>query len=159
MRTYPNNSPEALARLLTALMASDDRIEDAQVESLGTLDTYSRLGITPTAFADVLRDYFADLKAADHGPSIDPSMDRAVIDCITDDDARMVAWELMVALAHADDELAEAESDFLDRVAQRWWHGQLPQRASPLPRAGAAASPGTRPGARGAGAHAVAGAG
>ena len=34
MQRYTENSPEAMAQLLTALMAADERIDDAEIEAL-----------------------------------------------------------------------------------------------------------------------------
>jgi uncharacterized tellurite resistance protein B-like protein len=132
MQNYPADSPEAMAQLLTALMAADDLIDDAEVEALGVLDAYARIGIAPQAFADVLRDYFTGIDAA---AGRDEAVDR-IARRITDRHARIMLWEVMVGLAGADDDLAPAETAFLERVAALWWDGALPARL---------AMPGTRP--------------
>lgn len=123
MKTYPENSPESMAQLLTALMAADERIDDAEVEALSILDAYARIGIRPPAFADVLRDYFA---GTDAGCALD-RVDR-ISARITDARARAVLWEVMAGLAGADDEVVDAERAFLARVASVWWDGVLPAR-------------------------------
>ncbi|MCE2949710.1 MAG: TerB family tellurite resistance protein [Betaproteobacteria bacterium] len=126
MQNYPADSPEAMAQLLTALMAADDLIDDAEVEALGVLDAYARIGIAPQAFADVLRDYFTGIDAAaGRGDPVDRIAGR-----ITDRDAQIMLWEVMVGLAGADDYLAPAETAFLERVAALWWDGALPARLS-----------------------------
>ncbi|MBC7780012.1 MAG: TerB family tellurite resistance protein [Proteobacteria bacterium] len=130
MRPYVDNSPEAKARLLTALMAADDRIDDAEIEALGALDAYARLGISPAVFADVLRDYFVDLNAisaeADLGMRINTTAQAPVVDAITEPDDRQQLWEMMVGLARADGDIVDAESAFLRVVAERWWVGKVP---------------------------------
>jgi len=122
MQNYPTNSPEAMAQLLTALMAADDRIDDAEVEALGMLDAYSRIGIKPPAFADVLRDYFND---TDSGNGVERIGGR-----ITDPRLRVLLWDMMVGLAAADEEVNAPEMDFLQRIAALWWKGALPSQLS-----------------------------
>jgi uncharacterized tellurite resistance protein B-like protein len=122
MRNYPSDSPEAMAQLLTALMAADDRIDDAEVEALSMLDAYSRIGISPPAFADVLRDYFTTLDSA-------PDLER-IAGRITDDRLRALLWDIMVGLAVADEDISTAETDFLQQIARLWWRGALPSQLS-----------------------------
>ncbi|MBY0439402.1 MAG: TerB family tellurite resistance protein [Burkholderiales bacterium] len=127
MQSYPNDSPEAMAQLLTALMAADDRIDDAEVEALGMLDAYARIGITPPAFADVLRDYFTGVDAAAGIDRVERIGER-----ITDSGTRVTLWEMMVGLAGADAEVNSAEAAFLERIAALWWNGVVPPRL-PVP--------------------------
>ncbi len=124
MQSYTENSPEAMAQLLTALMAADDRIDDAEIEALGVLDAYARIGITPPRFADVLRDYFKDIDASHR------AIDRVdcIGACITAPGARVVLWEIMHGLASAGDDISPAEIAFVERVAAVWWNGSLPAR-------------------------------
>lgn len=154
MREYPTNSPETMARLLTALMAADGRIEDTQIEALSTLDAYNRIGIKPTRFADVLRDYFIDLSAKSnagtdfaggHGdPTTEAGLFERLVECITEPCPRTITWDLMIGLALADDEIAPSEFAFLGRVAQHWWPGAVPSRLDSLqPESQGAASLGT----------------
>jgi uncharacterized tellurite resistance protein B-like protein len=136
MRNYANNSPEAMACVLTALMAVDERIEDAEIEALATLDACRRIGISPAGFADVLRAYFRDLEADGQGRSMgvglmplsESAVYTTVVDAVTDPKSRMTLWELMIGLANADGELCPAEYGLLTLVAARWWSGDLPAR-------------------------------
>jgi len=137
MRAYDADSPETMARLLTALMAIDDRIEDAEIEALTTLDVCRRIGISSSGFAEVLRAYFADLQATGLPDGAGGSNRRRlhespvyvqVIDAVTDETARMLLWEIMVGLARADGDICANEAAFLSLVAQRWWLGQVPSR-------------------------------
>lgn len=136
MQTYAENSPEAMAQLLTALMAADDRIDDAEVEALSILDAYARVGITPAGFADVLRDYFS-------GTDMVRALDR--VDCIgsriTDPRAQAILWELMAGLANADQEVGSAEIDFLERLADAWWNASLSARLAAPGRTQGSAAP------------------
>lgn len=122
MRNYPYDSPEAMAQLLTALMAADDRIDDGEIEALSRLDAYSRIGITPPAFAEVLRDYFT-------APDSDRELERIAMR-ITDGRLRALLWDMMVGLAGADEGINTQETDFLRQIAVLWWHGALPSRRS-----------------------------
>ena len=124
MQRYTENSPEAMAQLLTALMAADERIDDAEIEALSVLDTYARIGITPPLLADVLRDYFNDTDASHR------AIDRVdcIGACITAPGARAVLWEIMHGLAGAGDDIGPAEIAFVERVAAVWWSGSLPAR-------------------------------
>lgn len=122
MQSYPTDSPEAMAQLLTALMAADERIDDAEVEALGMLDAYARIGITPPAFADVLRDYFTDMDATA------PDRVERIGASIIDSRARLALWEMMVGLAGADEDVNAAEAAFLERISALWWNGVLPPR-------------------------------
>ena len=123
MQDYPENSPEAMAQLLTALIAADDRIDDAEVEALGVLGAYARIGITPPRFAEVLRDYFSGRDTACALDRVDRIGGR-----ITDPRAQSVIWEIMGRLATCDDEVGAAEIAFLERLAAAWWNGLLPAR-------------------------------
>ncbi len=133
---YLNDSPEAMARLLTALMAIDERIDDAEVEALSKLDAYARLSITPPRFADVLRAYFAapSTGAPAAGGSvnlaapIDHSQYTPLIDCITEPARRALLWDILVGLARADGELDDREAALLRLIALRWWQGEVPAR-------------------------------
>jgi uncharacterized tellurite resistance protein B-like protein len=136
MQPYREDSPEAMARLLTALMAIDERIDDAEIEALSALDAYARIGITPPQFANVLRAYFSHPQVAAPEAKgtvnlfavIDHAQYTPLIDAIVDPVLRARLWDILVGLARADDEINAREAALLRLVALRWWQGDVPTR-------------------------------
>lgn len=66
MRSYPNNSPQAAARIVALLLISDGHVSRQETEALYGLDIERELGLAPGDFAQVLHTLCEDLLMAAH---------------------------------------------------------------------------------------------
>jgi uncharacterized tellurite resistance protein B-like protein len=63
MRHYPQNSPEALARIVALALVADGRLETTELDVLTRSGALGRIGISEERFLQVLKDFCADLLA------------------------------------------------------------------------------------------------
>lgn len=124
MRSYPRNSPQAMARIVTIMMACDTTIDDREIERLSTLRVYEQLGISSQDFALVLRDYFRDLQDEHHNRersnhAVPPHLLQA-LEAVTDPDKQHLLADLLLKMAHADGELVKPESRLLRAMLAAW---------------------------------------
>lgn len=125
MKTYPPNSPEAVARVIAMTMITDARLDDRELEVMDRLFLYDIMGLDREAFSAVVRTYCDDLvrHGGAEGGRID-LMDRERIDDIigqVDDPERRLQTARMIAtVAKADGHLHDAELALFRHVLTRW---------------------------------------
>lgn len=121
---YAKNSPAAMARIVTLMLVSDAEIGDGEIESLDTLDVYRRLGIGRGEFAQVVADYFKELRAHAAPGGRLPLVDRVRLDeslgLIDDPLLRIEVARLLVDVAGADGRMAASELTVLGYILDRW---------------------------------------
>ncbi|WP_133649060.1 TerB family tellurite resistance protein [Paraburkholderia flava] len=125
MRTYPRNSPQAAARIVALVLIADghvDRYEDAVLEKL---NINRELGLGPTEFAWIVQTLCEDRSIA-HAPSMpvaahadSATLDRLLAE-IDDPVLRRKTMRLCVAVAAADDYLADGEIATLAAILSAW---------------------------------------
>lgn len=125
MRTYSRNSPQAAARIVALVLIADghvDRCEDAVLEKL---DIDRELGLAPAEFARIVQTLCEDRSIA-HAPSMpvaahadSATLDRLLAE-IDDPVLRRKTIRLCVAVAAADDYLADGEIATLAAILTAW---------------------------------------
>lgn len=121
LRSYPRNSPEAVARVLAMAMITDGAVDDAEIELFDRLDLFRLVGLSREGFAQVLSDYCADLRAAEGAPfAADAAVVDAVIADVDDPHRRLMACAAMLSVCYADGRFDAAELSVMRRVLTRW---------------------------------------
>ncbi len=124
MKTYPINSPEAMARILAMTMIADARLDDRELEIMDSLRLYDVLGIGKTEFSKVVKDYCDDLVAAGAPDGRIDLMDRdrihAVVDLVDDPAKREDVANMVLNIVKADGDFHGAELALFRYILSRW---------------------------------------
>lgn len=128
MRTYPTNSPEAASRVLAMALLADGHFASVELNALDTLQATERLGISDTAFKEVVAGFAQDLLLATHtewtgADRMDSATRQALLAEITDPYLQNDIQSLVHAVVMADGHLADGEAELVDTL---WtcWQGQ-----------------------------------
>jgi len=123
LRNYAKNSPEAMARIIAMIMLSDADLGDAEVEMMGRLEVYDRIGVNRGTFIRVVKEYFDDLLKEDTGARIrliDARRLDEVLDCVDDAQKQTDLAAMMLSLISADGSMNDAELATLRHVLRHW---------------------------------------
>lgn len=124
MKTYPTDSPEAMARLLAMVMITDARLDDREMDALERLDLLRLIGLSREQFSRVVKAYCDEVVATGSADGKVNLMDRAridaVVDAVQDPRKRMDAASMALILMKADEQFHEAELALLRYTLQRW---------------------------------------
>ncbi len=125
MRTYPRNSPQAAARIVALAITADGHVCSSEERVLEKLNMAGELGLAPAQFAQIVQTLCEDRSIAQM--SFAPPMghpDEIMLDTLIaeiDDPAlRRKVIRLCVAVAIADDYLADGEIALLAAVLNAW---------------------------------------
>jgi uncharacterized tellurite resistance protein B-like protein len=125
MRSYPVNSPQAAARVLSLLMLADGHLSRPELDQLTRLDAHGRLGVERDEMFKVLNTYCEDRLHATHMNWVDacrvdlPTL-RQLLAEIEAPELRQTLLDLCLALVGADTDVAEDELRVLNEAAQAW---------------------------------------
>jgi tellurite resistance protein len=131
MRTYPRNSPQAAARIVALVLTSDGHVCSSEERALEKLDIAGQLGLAPTEFAQIVQALYEDHSIA-HAPlvpavgQIDTTLLAALIGEIDAPALRSKVIRLCVAVATADDFLADGEIALLAAILAAWGTAPAP---------------------------------
>lgn len=125
MRSYPENSPQAAARIVALTVVADGDITDAEIECLDRLAVHEQLGLERHEFHALLDTFCEDLLSSEQLKWADvcPVDERTLADLmgeIQDPALRLKLLRLCVELAEADDQVAEGESIVLIAAVEHW---------------------------------------
>ncbi len=125
MRTYPANSPEAIARILAMVMITDGNMDARELDALEKLHTYDLIGIERRRFAQILSEYCDDISdEADEDDGSIKLIDKArvdtLLDGITDQGKRILTCAITVDLCKSDGEISDPEMTLLRYMMQKW---------------------------------------
>jgi uncharacterized tellurite resistance protein B-like protein len=124
MKTYAQNSPEAMSRVVAMMIVTDAHIDNREIAVLDRADAYQSLGISRENFMRVARDYCSDLvaEASELGETllVDPDRVDNVIDSIDMADQRIVVARLLLIVMAADNKQERGELALLDHIFDRW---------------------------------------
>jgi uncharacterized tellurite resistance protein B-like protein len=124
MKTYVQNSPEAMARVVAMMIVTDAHIDDREIALLDRLDAYTMLGLTRGEFMAVSRDYCSELvaEAEEFGTSalLDPDRADHVISCVDVASRRLTVAKLLLGVIAADSQQRESELVLFDHILDRW---------------------------------------
>ena len=125
MRTYPNNSPQAAARIVALTVFADGDIGDPEIEWLDRLAVHEQLRLTRHGLHALLDTFCEDLLSSEQLKWADacPVDERTLAELmgeIEDPALRLKLLRLCVELAEADAQIAEGESIALVAAVEHW---------------------------------------
>lgn len=131
MRSYPRNSPEAVARIIALLLISDGHVSRSELDALHGLHMEQDLGLPHGGFAKVLHGLCEDLWMGMHeqrvlAASIDGPTLKLLLAEVTAPELRRKAMEFAYTAATADSHLAPSEWWLMDAARQFWQMGFTP---------------------------------
>lgn len=140
MRTYLRNSPQAAARIVALALTSDGHVSSAEERALENLDIAGELGLAPAQFAQIVQALCEDQSLANTPftppvGQVDAALLVTLIDEIDDPALRRKVIRLCIAVAIADNYLADGEIAMLAAVFNAWGPkpNQTASRHIPLP--------------------------
>lgn len=125
MRTYPANSPQSAARIVALMLVADGHVSSVELDILERLGGYASLGISREAMHQVLQEFCEDLLQARHPQwndacRLDPRTVGQLMAEVDDPALRLAVLRLCVAVAEADEHVADAESTVLVSAVENW---------------------------------------
>ena len=125
MRSYPQNSPEAAARIVAMMMLADGHACQSESAALGELPPHESLGISREMFLDVMQDFCQDIQTCgQHQWSdtncLDAQTIRSFMAEIDDPHLRRKLLKLCAAVIEADRQVSEGESLLLAAAVASW---------------------------------------
>ena len=125
MRTYPNNSPQAAARIVALAMLADGNVCKGELDALDQLGVHDQLGLQPEEFHLVVHAFCEDLLAASRPTwadacGVDPRMLAELMAEVDDPQLRLKVLRLCVSVVEADGHLAEGESIAIGAAVEHW---------------------------------------
>ena len=123
MRTYPTNSPEALARLVCMAILADGRLDNREVELIERTTLHKDLGLDRNILLQILLDTCRDLIDEAELASV-PLLENArllrLADDITDAALQRKACAAILVVAKVDGRLSFGEKHLLRVLMARW---------------------------------------
>ncbi|HRH72684.1 hypothetical protein [Zoogloea sp.] len=123
MRSYPTNSPEALARLIAMAILADGRLDNREVDWIKHNDTAALLGVDRDTLIQVLLDCCRDVINEAEQERVFLLEDHRLArlaDDLTDPALQKVALSAMLILAKSDGSVTEGEETLLRFLMNRW---------------------------------------
>lgn len=123
MRTYPTNSPQALARLVAMAVVADGELDNRETERLSELDIFAKIGIDSPGFYQVLMDLCRDLAGSGQGEHVSllaPKRLEQLAAEIDKPELRRLVLSAMLVIAKADGRVSGGEQTLLRYLLERW---------------------------------------
>ena len=125
MRSYPENSPQAAARIIALTVVADGDIGDVEIEWLDRLAVHEQLGLARHEFHALLDTFCEDLLSSDQLKWADvcPVDERTLANLmgeIQDPALRLKLLRLCVELAEVDAHVDDGESSVLVAAVEHW---------------------------------------
>ena len=138
MRKYPQNSPQAAARIVALTLVADGDVGQAELDLLDELAVHQQLGLEHENLHAVINTFCEDLSLskplnwADACP-VDEYTLADLMGEVDDPVLRRKVLYLCVQLAEVDGHVAEGESTVLSAAVAHWsLHYQMLRAAQPL---------------------------
>lgn len=130
MRSYPDNSPEAAARIVALVLISDGHACNSEFEALQEANVARSLGLEPQSFLGIVQTLCEDLLMEGfNGGSIMSYVDDGSIASLLAEVGEPVLRDRVlraaVLAAHADRHLADGEALVLNAICRHWGLGIL----------------------------------
>jgi len=123
LRSYPVNSPHAMARLVVLALLADGQLDERELDVLNRRGALEALGISREDFVQVLYDFCADvarLSESAAGYRLSPSVLAALFDEIDDPRAKERVMNLIVAVVSSDGRYTEGEQKLFLGALHSW---------------------------------------
>ncbi len=123
-KRFRRNSPEAVARVLAAVLTDDGRLASEEIDLMDRLGVYGIVGVPRELFLSAVAQHTAARAATDRAPG-DTRANRwtrldAALEAIEDRSQRLVICAVLVYLAEADRTIADEERALIRHVLARW---------------------------------------
>ena len=125
MRTYPHNSPQAAARIVTLAMLADGAVSGAEIDALDRSGVHQQLGLRADDWDAVVHDLCDDLVTSAQltwadAVRIDPRTLDDLMAEIVDPALRLKVLRLCVAVCEADGNVEDGEAIMLGTAVEQW---------------------------------------
>lgn len=125
MRTYPTDSPQAVARILSLILMADGNVSKAELDVIEKVGGFEQVGLERDMMETVLQNFCEDLQQAqDAHWSNACQMDAGTLDDlladIKDPALRLTVLRLCISVAAADDLVADGELFVIVSAAAQW---------------------------------------
>jgi uncharacterized tellurite resistance protein B-like protein len=125
MRTYPQDSPEAAARIVALTMLADGAVSRAEADVIEARGASRRLGLQPQQWQAVLHELCEDLLSAaglswHPGCRVDPQTLSELLAEIADPMLRLEVLRLCLAVVEADEHVADSEAFVVGTALEQW---------------------------------------
>jgi hypothetical protein len=125
MRTYRRNSPEAAARIVALALTADGHVCSSEDRALDRLNVARELGLAPGQFPGIVQALCEDrllspASWADAAGDLDGDLLTTLMAEIDDAALRRKVMRLCLAVAVADDYLADGEIALLAAMLEAW---------------------------------------
>ncbi|MDR7334559.1 TerB family tellurite resistance protein [Roseateles asaccharophilus] len=125
MRSYPTDSPQAVARIVALALLADGNVHPRELEALRRLRQCPPHDLPDATLHGVMREFCEDLLATHAAaPSstltLDDTTISALLDEVQDESLRIRVLQLCAAVIEADEHLARGEFQVLQAAARRW---------------------------------------
>ncbi|RMC96372.1 TerB family tellurite resistance protein [Aquitalea palustris] len=124
MRPYPNNSPQAIARLLAMFMITDGNMDPRELDLLENVNVYDLIGLPRKQFAQVLADYCDDIsdEAEQDGTIhlLDTDRIEFMLGEVTDRNKRILTCVLAMDISKSDGTISDPEIVLLRHMMKEW---------------------------------------
>lgn len=125
MRRYTPDSPEAMVRIVAAVLLADGAVDASETELLDKKSIAARLGISACGFDRVVREYCDDLKATglrSKCGQVKLSMDtfHRLLDDIQDNALRLRLTSIIIDIIDADGSICPDEASMAGEAMSCW---------------------------------------
>ena len=123
MRSYPTNSPAAIARLIAMAMLADGRLDNREIDWINHHDTAALVGVDRDVLVQALLDCCRDVITEAEQERVFLLEDHRLArlaDDITDKALQKVALSAILLIAKADGDVSEGEQTLLRFLMNRW---------------------------------------
>jgi uncharacterized tellurite resistance protein B-like protein len=125
MRSYPQNSPCAAARIVALAMLADGNMCTSELDTFNRLNAHDQLGLDKSEFHAVIHAFCEDLLAVAHASWGDPcGMGTGTLAGLMAEvdipELQRKVVDICVAVARADGHLAGSESVVVVAAAEHW---------------------------------------
>lgn len=126
MRTYPQDSPQACARLVCLAMLVDGRMHPAELTLLDESETLEMLRVPAPVMHEVMRELCADLTEGvdddewHHSLRLEPAHIRQALGEVKAQEMRRLVMLLCMDMVRADQLLLAQEWLFIQHMLERW---------------------------------------
>jgi hypothetical protein len=125
MRTYPADSPQAVARILALILVADGNVSKVELDVIEQVGGYEQVGLERDTMEAVLQNFCEDLQQAQdahwsNACQIDPGTLDDLLAEIQDPALRVSLLRLCIAVAAADEHVADGELFVIVSAAAQW---------------------------------------
>ena len=123
MKAYPQNSPEAQARILTLCLIADNDIDPSELDEPNLSLIYEALNISPQDFMAVLREYLESIAAEAEQGSINllsPERVNPLLAEVSGRSERINTLATALRICKSDHALNDAEIALFRHIMNEW---------------------------------------